>query len=111
MSDVFRAARDRLSGMPSPHRDFAQEEADERRHMTEPFCVIVCSEDGDVTLQTIDRETLLKRLNESYWGNLPIHPGPEKGEFMDGRSRACIYIIKGEFVVPQPKRVVTEWDV
>lgn len=102
MSDMFRSN-------VSPIRDFAQEEA-ERRHMNETYCIIYCSEDGDTSLQMVTRETLLERLNEDYYGKMPVFE-LKNGQHVNCGDVAGIYIIKGVSVIPQPKKVVTEWDI
>jgi hypothetical protein len=94
----------------SPIRDYAQEEADERRYMNEMFCVISCNEDGDTTLDMITRETLLSRLKESYYGQMPIYQ-LKKGDRVNCGEKIGIYIIKGKSIMPRAKQVVTEWDI
>jgi hypothetical protein len=74
------------------------------------YYVISTSEDGDVSLESMSRETLLERLKENYWGDYPIHK-LEPGIGVGLQDSAGIYIIAGESVVPQPKQVVTEWDI
>lgn len=74
------------------------------------YYVITTSEDGDVSFQALDKETLLQRLNEGYWGNCLIKQ-IKPGECHDVRERTGIYIITGELVLPKPKTRVVEWEI
>lgn len=78
--------------------------------MSKTYFVISTSEDGDVSMDSMDEATLRQRLKENYWGNEP--------EFLDiGRgvhdlsAKSGLYIIKGEFVIPQPRQVAVDWEL
>lgn len=66
----------------------------------------------------LTRETLLERLNESYWGsNMDIvetAPDDKSLVHTDGYSdlkRDTMLIFEVKLVVPKPVKTVEEWDV
>lgn len=74
------------------------------------YYVIRTSEDGDVSLDAMTKETLLQRLNTRYWGDQIIRK-IQPGERVNLQDQSGVYIIEGEVVVPYPKEVVKEWVV
>lgn len=79
--------------------------------MSEQFCVIYCSEDGIVSFQMVNKEELLRRIHEKYYGNSPFVQLREGQRVIDAGERVGTYIIKGESVIPLAKHVVTEWEI
>lgn len=78
--------------------------------MSETYCIISTSEDGDVYIAVVTREELLARLDESYYGDTPIKT-LKVGDHIDCQEKSGIYIIKGETVTPKAKTIVTAWDI
>lgn len=93
--------------MPNPIRNYAEEAAEKRRG----YFVVSCSEDGDVLAELLDRDTILHRLDIEYWGERPIVQMERGQGILDVRSKAAVYIFKGESIAPKIKHVVTSWDV
>ncbi len=86
----------------------------------ENYFVITCSEDG-IHIEQVDKEELLKRITTDEsgyhcWGNrelkfLDYIPTIDKGYFYEEGSEDMIIIIKGDFVIPEAKEVVTSWEI
>jgi len=75
------------------------------------YYVITTSEDGDVSISVMDKETLQARLKEKYWGRVPIRRLDKNVLFFDLRNEAGVIIIRGESILPKPVQVVTEWEI
>lgn len=78
----------------------------------ETYFVVSGSEDGDIRLEQLTREELVRRLKpnefgDAYYGRRIILDRLPK----DLGSFADLVIIKGAVVVPTPKQVATEFDV
>ena len=71
---------------------------------------VISTSDGDTMIDVLDKETLLKRLEENYWGNMEIISDeiPDSDTNYWGDS---IVIIKGEIVTPTPIVTVTKLDI
>lgn len=71
---------------------------------------IISNSDGDTTVDCVTKETLLKRINEKYYGsheylnNMPT----ENDTNYWGES---ILVIKGSIVSPQVKTKITEYTI
>ncbi len=74
------------------------------------YIVIYTSEDGDVSLQFLDKIELLEGLKEDEWGSTEIRNMKDYGT-VDLGAKAGLYIIKGKFVNPVPKEVIKKWDI
>lgn len=80
----------------------------------EQFFVMHSGEDGISVNGPFDSETLRKRLNEDYWGAHGFHdrvPEIDRGYFMEKEGQEKLLIIRGVIVVPQPRQVVTTWEL
>lgn len=72
---------------------------------------IISNSDGDTTVEQVDKETLLKRIEENYYGS---HKGilekiPTNNDTNYWGEN--ILIIKGKIVTPTPEQVVTKYDI
>ena len=72
---------------------------------------VITNHDGDPKIDCLSRETLLKRLNENYYGKIKFESEDwlldDHGlEVLDGAI-----LIKGDIVVPQAKETVVEFNV
>lgn len=74
------------------------------------YLVMHVSEDGEVYGDVNEKEELLKRLGEGYWGRgIKVATEiPKEGEIMQWGSD-LIYILNAELVIPKPKSVVAEY--
>ncbi len=85
----------------------------------EKYFVIVCDEDG-IHIEQMNKVELLKRITADEsgyhcWGNrklkfLDYIPKIDNGYFY-GEGSEDIIIIKGDFVIPEAKKVVTSWEI
>lgn len=74
------------------------------------YYVLYCSEDGDVHLERFTKQRLEKALADEDWGpDVKIHLCSEIPRRLE--SAVGIFIIKGQSIVPQPKTVVTAWEL
>jgi hypothetical protein len=78
------------------------------------YFIISTSEDGDVSMDSVDKEELLKRITpdehgETYYGHREIRDTLPM--FRDLQAKAGIYIIKGDLVIPRPAEVVKTFEV
>ena len=74
------------------------------------YYIICTNEDGEPSLVAMNKETLLKNLNDNYWGDCPIYNALAEDD-VDLTERTGLYIIAGELVKPKAKKVVEEWDL
>lgn len=77
------------------------------------YFVIHTSEDG-ASFEQLDEDTLIERLNESYWGSDEEVWTPAKlakTPHLDLSETSCLIIIRGEVIVPKPEKVVETWSV
>jgi len=70
---------------------------------------IISNSDGDTTVDKISKEELLRRLNESYYGNVEYKNQVEESD--TNYWGEGVLIIKGEIVVPEPIETVKEYDI
>jgi len=76
--------------------------------MNETYFVIYNS-DGETTVSELTKEQLLKAIQENHWGHMGILGScPSEDTNYWGEN---ILIIKGKVVTPQPKEVITKYDV
>lgn len=84
-------------------------------YKSEQYFVIVCSEDGEASLVTLDKKKLVAHLNEAYWG--PVHEMEDlardlkASNFLALNEKAGVLIIKGCIVHPIAKNIVKQWDI
>lgn len=72
------------------------------------YFVISTGPDG-VSVSRINKQTLLQRLNEGYWGD--VAPGPMPTDSNPEYWGTSLVIIKGDVVTPREKRTVLEYEV
>ena len=70
---------------------------------------VIHNSDGETTVEKMSKEKLLERINDEHYG---------KVEFIDGIGNNDtnywgddILIIRGEIVVPKPKKIVETYDI
>lgn len=70
---------------------------------------VICNSNGDTTIHVLDKETLLKGIEENYWGSMEfLNKIPDSDTNYWGDS---VVIIKGEIVTPTPLITVTKFDI
>lgn len=80
------------------------------------YFIIYTSEDGDVSLEAVTQEEVLKRVTPdedgyTYYGpQAEIHSHMAAGG-VDLQCGSGVYILKGQLVVPLPKEVVTKFEI
>lgn len=76
------------------------------------YTVVHCNEDGEATLEVLDRDVLESRLNEGYYGAgvhaLDIYV-PNPGKPIHLNCVAGLYIIPAAPVKPDAVEVVTKF--
>jgi len=82
--------------------------------MSEQYVLIITSEDGDVSVEVLDREALLGRLNSGYYGEGAYQPkfhkgAPPRDPMTWGNTRALL--VRGTIVVPGAERVVEKFTL
>ena len=65
--------------------------------------------EGDTGVEQMNRETLLERLDEEYYGDDGFLKELEDGDMNSWGGK--ILIVKGEIVVPKPKTVVKTYEL
>lgn len=71
---------------------------------------IISNNDGDTYIETATKEQITKRLEEKYYGEEPMFKSDiERSDTNYWGDN--ILIIKGEIVVPKPKKVVETFEV
>lgn len=70
---------------------------------------IIGRNEDEPFMSSMDKDELIKRLSENYWGNVKFMTEYPHGlcEF----PPYSIFIMKGEIVVPKPKKVVETYEV
>lgn len=80
---------------------------------------IVVSVGDGASIERLTKEKLMERLNERWWGDARVLD-VETFERMFGRAGSGaidlmettgLFIIKGDLVVPKPKKVVETWEL
>lgn len=69
---------------------------------------VIHTNDNGVTIEDLDKATLLERLADNYYGDVEASslPGRDPEFWGDG-----LVIIKGTTVFPKVMETVTTWDV
>ncbi len=81
------------------------------------YFLVTTDEDGDVSLETVNKEELLRRLTPDADGyaELPaksVRFEPSTGDCgHDLQAKSGTFIIKGELVTPKPVEVVTAFEI
>lgn len=73
------------------------------------YIVICTNEDGEANISKHTRASLQKKLNDQYWGDMPIHRVSVGSTNL--AEEPGLYIIHGEDVQPKAKETVTKWEV
>lgn len=76
--------------------------------------VVQCSEDGDVSMESMSEKEFLDKLNHFEYGKKPNFmepPGPPRNYIGDLRAKAGLWVIKGRFAQPKPVEIVTEYKL
>jgi hypothetical protein len=77
--------------------------------MDEKYFVISCSEDGETTVEVMDRETLLERIESEYWGSKEVLSELPENTDTNYWGNGLV-IIKGKMVVPKAEQVITRYN-
>jgi hypothetical protein len=78
--------------------------------MDEKYFVISCSEDGETTVEVMDKETLLERIGEEYWGSKEVLTEIPENTDTNYWGNGML-IIKGKMVTPKPEQIVTRYNI
>lgn len=73
------------------------------------YFIIYISEDGDLSIDKLDKAILLERINEGYWGSIKFNdsfPGKDPNHW----DKPAL-IIKGNIVVPKPVTLVEKYEI
>ncbi|MCP3684105.1 MAG: hypothetical protein GY861_15600 [bacterium] len=71
---------------------------------------IIHNSEGDTTVDQVDKEELLKRIAEEYYGEVSFHKAlPEETDTNFWGEN--LLIIKGEVVTPTPVKVIEKFDI
>ncbi len=76
----------------------------------ERYVLTTVSEDGEVRVDIMSRDLLLKRLNERYYGAIEFFSGDPPPDPMTWGGKVLL-VLSGGIVVPKPQAVVTSWTV
>ena len=84
--------------------------------MNAPKYFVVNSGESGIRIEEITPKELKKRIEEGYYGQRSGRfyesvPKCDDGHFMQLEGEEALLIIKGEIIVPQAKKVVTEFEV
>lgn len=72
---------------------------------------IICNSDGDTTVTEMSKTELLEAIEENYWGDrVYLYNIPENRRDTNYWGES-ILIIKGKIVTPEPKQVITSYDI
>lgn len=75
---------------------------------------VIHNSDGDTKVELLDKEKLLERLNEDYYGKtyfIPEHALQKPTNRDTNAWGDGLLIIKGEVVAPQAKETVLRYDI
>jgi hypothetical protein len=79
------------------------------------YFIVHTSEDGDVSLEVVTKAEILKRLTPDKDGYVEYRAEEIHDKLPESYADLCaqggMYIIKGELVIPQPKKVVTTFEI
>ena len=80
--------------------------------MAKETYITIHNNDGDTHVESMDRETLLERIEENYWGSSVkyMHEVPVDNSDTNYWGD-CVLIIKGTVVVPQAEQVITKYMI
>jgi hypothetical protein len=73
--------------------------------------IVITIGEGDIYMETLTEDELTERLNDQTYGEEPTFLKPDDKWMNLMESQGGTYIIKGEFVTPKVKEVVTQWEV
>lgn len=70
---------------------------------------IISNSDGDTTVEAVDKDTLLKRIEEDYYGGGILEGLPKENDTNYWGDN--ILVIKGKVVSPVAEQVVTKYSI
>ena len=71
---------------------------------------VIHNSDGDTTVEAVNKEELLERIEENYYGEvLPFDRLPQNNDTNYWGNR--ILIIKGKIVSPVAKQIITKYNI
>jgi len=73
------------------------------------YYFIYCDDDGEVAVSEYNRENLLQALVDQDYGEIEFLKGMSLGNYPQYWGNKVL-IIKGEIVVPKPKKTVKEFE-
>jgi hypothetical protein len=84
--------------------------------MSDKYFVIYSSEDGDVSIEAMDKQQLMESISPDATGYSEMRPDEIKNSI--DRDRVNLqedgvgyYIIKGSLVTPKPVTTVTKYEI
>jgi hypothetical protein len=77
----------------------------------EQYVVICPTEDGEVYIESMSKETLEARLTARYWGESSFFTAIPDGLDAQEWDAEGLLILKATVVVPKPKTVVEAFEV
>lgn len=75
------------------------------------FILILSNEDGETRIEQLERDVLLKRLNEGYWGDLEFVTDLEDVSNDPAYWGRRALLVEGQLVAPRPEQTVTSWTL
>lgn len=76
---------------------------------------VISSGESGIHIDELTAAGLKKRIGEDYYGTKDRFYGKlpriDGGHFLERDSETALLVIKGEIVVPTPKKVVTEFEI
>ena len=73
------------------------------------YFLIHCSEDGDVSVTPYEKDDLLRAIKNKDYGPIEFMENINYGDPQYWGNKSLI--IKGEIVIPKPKKVVEEYEI
>ena len=73
------------------------------------YFTIHCSEDGDVRVHQDSKEELLQKITEHYYGDSEFFSSLQGTDPQEWGDK--LLIIKGEIVVPKPKKIIEKYEI
>ena len=71
---------------------------------------IISNSDGDTTVDVVDKETLLERIKEEYYGDREVFTEMPSDNDTNYWGEG-ILVIKGKVVSPKPVQVITDFEI
>lgn len=71
--------------------------------------IVVSNSDGDLRFEQVEKEELLERVADNYYGTKEFVMNLKESDPNYWGDK--IMIIKGEVVVPKPKKIIDSFDI